>query len=221
MIKKYRILIIEDHQLIIEGYKTALNNIFPNIKNTKFIIQSSRSINNAEIKLEKLTLPYDLIILDLNFPNIENMKFMSSEDLGNKIRKKLPNTPIMIITANGSRYRINSIMESLNPEGYLIKSEITPSDFVNAVHSLLKGKCHYGKSVSKILKKRILKYYEIDSTDILIMQEICNGTKSKNLTKYIPLSKSGIEKRKRKLMELFNSENDRELIMYAKKEGFI
>ena len=65
--------------------------------------------------------------------------------------------------------------------------------------------------------------FHLDNINIQILNEISNGTRAKDLPKYIPLSKSGIEKRVRFMKQYFNivDNENRTLILTAKKMGYI
>lgn len=65
--------------------------------------------------------------------------------------------------------------------------------------------------------------YALDDNDLLLLYEMSNGAKLKDLLKIIPLSKSGIEKKKALLKEKFNITNnsDRDLIIITKQKGYI
>ena len=63
----------------------------------------------------------------------------------------------------------------------------------------------------------------IDSIDRQILYRLSQGVKTSALVKYIPLSISGIEKRKRKLANFFNLDtaNSSKLINCARECGYI
>ena len=66
-------------------------------------------------------------------------------------------------------------------------------------------------------------HYLLDDIDRRILYELSIGTKTKDLPALVPLSLTGIEKRKRLLKQIFDidSTDDRELILAAKEKGFI
>tara|TARA_R110002033_G_C3897081_1_gene239717 strand:+ start:11874 stop:12551 length:678 start_codon:yes stop_codon:yes gene_type:complete len=225
MKKNYSILIVDDHLIIIDGYKTALKFGFSSFSDAKLEIDYAVNFNSAveKIKYSCNTGGYDLIVLDLSLPPCEKYKMNIGEDLGKWIRTHSTETKLLVITSYDDTIRINNVLNLLNPEGFLLKSEISAMDLVTAVHRILVGKLHYGKKISEILKNRHKSNFHLDNISIQILKEISNGTKAKDLTKYIPMSKSGIEKRKRVLKEYFKTktESDRELIMAARERGYI
>tara|TARA_R110002049_G_C8991515_1_gene549089 strand:+ start:231 stop:452 length:222 start_codon:yes stop_codon:yes gene_type:complete len=73
------------------------------------------------------------------------------------------------------------------------------------------------------MRKQVSNDIVIDEIDRRILYELSRGTKMSELPQIIPLSISGIEKRKRVLKELFNldQKDDRGLIRIAEEKGFI
>jgi hypothetical protein len=63
----------------------------------------------------------------------------------------------------------------------------------------------------------------LDDLDIQLLVELSNGAKMKELEQLLPLTKSGIDKRRRLLKEKLNlqSNSDRDLVLKAKEKGFI
>ena len=225
MKKKYSILIVDDHLMIVEGYKTALKFGFSNFSNATLVIDFAVNFNDAieKINYTKTKASYDLIILDLSLPECDKHKMNCGEDLGKWIQSNTPETKLLVITSYNDTIRINNVLSQLNPEGFLLKSEISSMDLVTAVHRVLEGKLHYSTKVTEILKSKNTSNFHLDNISVQILKEISNGTKAKDLPKYVPLSKSGIEKRKRLLKTLFKTqtESDRELIIAARERGYI
>ncbi len=220
MLKTHSILIIDDHPVIVEGYSNALKF---GLDSEKILIDSAHNCENAIEKLKTNNGNYDLVILDISLPSFEKMGINSGEDLGIWIRDKYPKIKILVVTSHYDALRLNSISKNISPEGFLLKSEVDTSDLISALKSIIDGKIALGKRVSKLLLQKSKSKVKIDNLSLKILAELSNGTRTKDLPKYIPLSKSGIEKRKRLLKSYFNSETDtdRELIINAKKRGYL
>lgn len=221
----YRIFIIDDHEIIVDAYKKSLLSHLPSCFNTTFSIDSA---NNCEIAYEKINLlsghqKYDLILLDIILPPCTKHKINSGEELGLLIKKKFPDIKIVVITSLNNNYRLYNILKSLNPIGFLLKVDIDSFKLNKSIELVIKGTTAYSKSVIELMRKRITNSFYIDELDIKILLEISNGTRPIDMTKHIPLSKAGIEKRKRILRQKFDIDNytDRKLILEAKRRGFI
>lgn len=73
------------------------------------------------------------------------------------------------------------------------------------------------------MRNQLSKKYILDKIDRQLLFELSNGAKTKELKEVLFLSIAGIERRKRKLKELFGvkKKSDRELVRVAKNKGFI
>lgn len=236
----YRVLIIDDHPLIAEAYKSALKRINSNEKEYEFIIEEAYDIDSALIKIEKsiqeikensqnknntdrIYKEIDLIFLDIKLPVSSDGNILSGEELGIKIRECLPNVKIIISTTYNDNYRLHSIMKSVKPEGLMVKNDLQPEDLVFAIKSVINNPPYYSKTVLKLIQKQFSNDLILDQIDRKILYELSVGTKTKDLSNFMPLSYAGIEKRKRHLKEIFKIENadDRELLEVAREKGFI
>ncbi|MDA9335026.1 hypothetical protein N9Q89_02570 [Flavobacteriaceae bacterium] len=117
----------------------------------------------------------------------------------------------------------HSILKSLNPDGFLIKSDISPKELIDTIDTILNDPPYYSKTVIKHLRKQVVGGYFLDTIDRKILFELSIGTRMKDLPDILPLSIAGIEKRKRNLKRIFNvnSTDDKELFSIAKEKGFL
>ena len=225
MTQKYNVLIIDDHPLISEAYKSALSYISSTEKSLEFKIEVVNNCKAAYTKIKAATKrkKLDIIFLDIRLPPSESDKIFSGEDLGILIRELLPDSKIIISTTFNNNYRIHSIIRSINPDSFLIKNDITPEELVTAIKTVLVEPPYYSKTVIQLIRKQISSNFLLDKIDRQLLYELSIGSKMKDLPNVLPLSIAGIEKRKRHLKEIFNidSQDDRDLISKAKEKGFI
>jgi len=223
----YKILIVDDHPLIADAYKSALSFISLEQKNISFDINFANDCDTAFKKIKdsssKRNKFYDLVFLDISIPPSEKLRILSGEDIGIKIRDLIPTAKIIISTTFNDNFRMNSIFKSINPDGFLIKNDISPEELVIAIKKVLKEPPYYSKTVTKLLRDSISQTIVLDSIDRELLYELSIGTKMKDLPALLPLSIAGIEKRKRQLKEVFDitEKGDRELVLIAKQKGFI
>lgn len=224
MRKKLEVLIIDDHPLIVDAYKSALTHT-SSISNLDFEISLANDCDSALQKIGEMALEkgIDIIFLDISLPASETKKIFSGEDIGLQVRELLPETKIIISTTFNDNYRLNSIFKSINPDGFLIKNDITPQELVKAIQIVVEDPPYYSKTVTKLLRKLASQSLVLDKIDRELLYELSIGTKMKDLPSILPLSIAGVEKRKRQLKEVFDirKKGDRELVLIAKEKGFI
>ena len=225
MVKTHNVLIIDDHPLISDSYKDAFLDVSTKNEHIEFNIDIANNCDIADekIKIASLGDGLDIVFLDIRLPPSSDKKILSGEDLGIKIRKMIPSTKIIIATTFNDNYRIHSIYDSIKPDGFLIKNDITDKDVVNAIRAVIIDNPYYSTTVVKLMRKHISNSFRVDPTDRQILYQLSIGTKMKDLPGIIHLSMAAIEKRKRILKEQFNIEGqeDKVLIAIAKEKGFI
>ena len=225
MTQKNKVLIIDDHPLICDAYKGALNQVMRENEHINLHIESASDCDSARDMINNTWTQsgWDLVFLDIRLPASRDKKILSGEDLGEMIRKNHPAAKIIVATTFNDNYRIQNIFKSINPEGFLIKNDLDPKELVSAIVKILQGGVHYSNTVSSLMRKRLFNDISVDKIDRQILYEISVGTKMKDMPKVVPLSIAGIEKRKRILKEIFDVEDqgDKALIMKAREKGFI
>ena len=225
MTQPFKVLIIDDHPMIIESYERILGSISSTYSHYTFNIHTACCCDSANKIIDELIDQsiIDLVFLDISLPPSKKGIMTSGEDIGVKLRGIYPNVKIIVATMYNNNYRLINILKSFNPEGLLVKTELGSQDIREAILSILSDTPYYSKSVLKLIRQHVSNDINLDSIDRYLLYQISIGTKTKNLPDYIPLSLSAIEQRKRKLNTAFNTEenSDKTLLKHAKENGFL
>jgi DNA-binding NarL/FixJ family response regulator len=225
MNKKINTLIIEDEPLMIEPMKLALNQLSESNGLLDFDVLTSLDCDTAVHEIERAVKcrPLDLVLLDINLKPSSNGKYLSGEDIGMEIRKYFPNAKIIVLTSHNNNYRLNNILKTLNPDGFLIKSDVDFAKLLDALKTVIDDTPYYSKAILKLMRRHIINDFTLDSIDRQLLYQLSKGAKMKHLSDIIPLSKSAIELRKRNLKDVFGVEegDDMNLLIRAEECGFI
>ncbi len=218
------VLLLDDHPIILETYTKAIFDYASKYSLT-FKICSFSSIESfvIESKENNFISNLNLAILDIRMPKSENNQILSGEDVGLILRQKNKNTRILIITSLTENFRLSSILDRIDPEGLIVKSDLDVNTLLEAIHLVLNQPPFYSRTILNLLRKKSRNKFEIDDLDKKILYEISLGTKMKVMDNKIPLSIPAIEKRKRNLRLLFDVANkgDGALIGAARKYGYL
>ncbi len=218
-------ILIDDHPLIINAYRQALLKIAEDRK-THIDIQVKKDLEEATSLFKSdsdLLKNADIIFLDISLPLGKSKEFLSGEDLGIKIRKENSQIRIFVSTSLNDNFRMHSILRSIDPDGFVIKNDLTPIELIQAIENVLDNPPYYSQSVLQLLRKQISSDQILDDLDRRLLYELSMGTRMKDIPDVLPLSIAGVEKRKRNLKMIFNVEDqgDSGLIKVARAKGFI
>jgi DNA-binding NarL/FixJ family response regulator len=218
------VLIVEDHPLIVEAYKTTFNQYCKQKADYHTNFHLWNDLETASQEINKISLSdIDLVILDMQLPLHKKSKFLSGKEVGIALRKKDANTKIIVITSLYDSYQIYSILKSINPEGLLIKNEIGANELNLALENILAGEAYYSQRVYSLIRNKNNHEIYLEPTDHKLLFELSQGSKTNELPHILHLSKTSVERRKRKIKEIFGvvGENDRKLLDAAREKGFI
>ncbi len=218
-------LIVDDHPIIIEAMTRALNVISKKSHDFEFDIKTANDCDSAALQISKARkyLPFDLVILDINMPPSQNRKLFSGEDIGVRLRRKFSDVKIIVMTSLDDNHVLCNIFKTINPDGFLIKSDIGYDDITKAILDVIEGSPYYSRTVTRLIRNHMSNQIVLDHTDRAILYHLSNGAKMKDLPEAINLSLAGIERRKRHLREVFDTpqKDDKILIERARAKGFV
>ena len=219
LIKK-NILIVDDHPFIIDGYKNAITRYKPDVYEYSFV-QGKDCTTGYNIITNPETAPFDIAFLDISMPAFEEKEIHSGEDLAKLILQKMPHCKIILLTMYTELLKIKTIIRTINPNGLIIKNDLTFDELLFAFDRVMKNDKYYSQSVVKMLNQSTHNSIEIDEFDKQILFHLSKKTPVIEMPQYIPISLNAIEKRKVNLKELLKikSGSDEELIKEAKSKG--
>ncbi|RED45655.1 response regulator [Seonamhaeicola aphaedonensis] len=219
-----KVLIIEDEPLTVDSYLTALKTVSVNI-GILFDVKIAHNCDDAisEINKAKTKDRIDIALLDIRLPRSKKGNFLCGEDLGIKLKRVFGHIKIIVLTGHGNPYRTSSIMKNLNPDGLLIKSDLTMEVLIDSIKTVVSGSTKYSQTVIQNFRKQSTHDFFVDNIDRKLLFELSKGTKMSELPSVIPLCSTALDRRKRLMKEIFNitDKGDRGLLEFAREKGFI
>lgn len=212
---------IDDHPIITEAYSNSIVNFQANNNILNFHIDIASCLDSAMLFLENNS--YEVVFLDISLPVSKNLELTSGEDLGFFIKNKFPQTKIIVNTGYSDPLIIGKLLQNLNPNGFLFKGDVDSKTCPKALVSVISNIPFYSSTILKLIRKKMSSNILLSKTDKTLIYELAKGTKTKDLSKVLFLSVGGVERRKRHLKEIFNTnlKDDYALVIAAKKIGFI
>ena len=219
---KKNIFIVDDHPFIIQGYKNAITRYNPN--EFEFSIIEAKDCKSAyEIITNPETPVFDIAFLDISMPSYEEKGMFSGEDLARLLNQYMPNCKIILLTMYTELLKIKNIIDSINPNGLVIKNDLTFDELLFGFDKVINNETYYSQSIQKMMDLDQNEAIEIDLIDKQILFHISKGTKTKDIPQYVPISLEAIEKRTLNLKKLLGLKDgsDIELVREAKDKGLL
>lgn len=215
------VLAIDDHMVVLEGYRS----IFKMLEGKNFNglgFTKARDCKSGYDVIERhKDNPFDIAVIDYSIPEFPELRLFSGHDVAAHLRKVMPDCKIVMMTMHKEVEIMSSILLNVNPEGFINKSDCNTEEIAECFEAVLEDEIYYSNTISSYIKRQE-KGIMLDEIDTKIIVLLSKGIKTKNLSKYIPLSDSAIEKRKYKVKKMLDVTGDDEsLITEARKQGYI
>lgn len=215
------ILIVDDHPFIIQAYKNALDKYSQ--QGYEFDVVQANNCKSGYENIVDAKKPFDVAFFDISMPEYPEKEIYSGEDLATLMKKEMPGCKVILLTMHTELLKINNIIKNINPNGLIIKNDLTFDELIFAFDKIINNESYYSQTVIKLVGQAQYNNIELDAFDKQILFHLSKGVKTKDLPQYIPLSLSAIEKRKLSIREILEVKGgtDIDLINEAKTKGVI
>ena len=224
MENKTRILVADDHQLVIQGILCSLKEI------GDFDVVTTNNCDTAFelIKAHEKTTPFQILFTDLSFDNTtEETNLDGGEELIKAIKNNEIDIKIAVITGHAETNRVYNVISNLNPNAYLLKSKCDATEIGFAVQKILANDYYYTHEIHQKIMRRNIVQIQMDDIAIQILKELPNHAKISNLEGVIIkaddsfLKLRSIETKLCNLRSDLNAKNNTDLVLKAKELGII
>jgi two-component system, NarL family, response regulator NreC len=218
---KIKILMVDDHPSMIEGYKIILSY---NPFGYEVITTAVYSCEKAyDLVGGKRPQSFNVFFLDYSLPPYEEKEIMNGEDLALLIKKKYPKAKIIILTSHAEAILLYNVIKNVKPNGLLVKSDFTADELLVAFDTVVKGGQYYSHTVKKIMNDVATRPLYLDTINRKIVLLIAQGINTNSIPNHMDISISAVEKRKVFIKEYFGIKkgNDEDIIRVAREKGFV
>jgi len=218
-----RILAVDDHEMTTLGYKYILEDAEFNNFNVRVEIAKSYDIGKEKIEFSARSLRYDIILLDIQLFPPQSKDPRTGVDLGILARKLVPESKLVFMSSFSDNYRINNIFKAVDPEGYMVKSEIDELSLKAMVETVIHRPPYYTSAALAAVRRRMANDIVLDDQDQKILYHLSLGVNTRDIAPLIASANTTVEARKRQLKSIFGIKNgnDLALIEEARKRGFL
>ncbi|GGG51696.1 DNA-binding response regulator [Croceivirga lutea] len=201
---KIRVVIVDDHPLVIEGLKSLLKG-HKDIK-----VEACCTTGNEALEFLKQHQA-DIVLLDINLPDV------SGTEICKVIANEYENTFVIGLSTYGERSIINQMISN-GAKGYLLKN-VTESELVEAISKVYRGHYYYGIEIQKAMANTI--FHTMGNTPRLTKREkqilklIVSGKTTNKIADELFISPLTVETHRRNLMKKMDASNTASLVKIA------
>ena len=205
-----RVLIADDHKIVLEGLKKLLDSEFE----VAGSVEDGRELVKAVEKLRP-----DVIVVDISMPNLNGIEAVR------QIKKEHKEMKVVFLTMHPDVAYATSAFKA-GASGYVLKHS-APDELVTAIRAALKGRTY----VTPLIAGKLLQSYEngahgqaetvlsLTSRQREVLQLLAEGHSVKEIASILNVSIKTVEYHKYRTMEDLGIKTLAELVRYAVKQG--
>lgn len=203
-----KILIADDHFLVLEGLELLLST-FP------FVTKITKAIDHHEVKKELKEDTYDVILLDIHFGKIDGRELIK------ELKDLHPSTKIIALTSQSDGTTIKSSI-SAGFDGYLLKID-GREEIENALSCVMKGEKYFSPKTQQVFfeTQTIQKKVDLTERELEILQLIVEEKTTKEIADQLCLSEKTIETHRGNLMLKLEARNIAGMVRRAIMDGLV
>lgn len=209
--REIRILLVDDHDLVLQGLKRIVECSLPEIKNV------CTASSGQEALLLIASQRFNLFVLDMELPDISGM------DIIVRIREKDPQARIIVNTMHEEIWFIKNLIQC-SVDGILFKS-IDSTKIAEAIRRVLDGEtyyCPYAEHVRAQMKRSDEgRREELTLRELDVLKRISEGKNTQEIAQELCVSTNTVDTHRRHLMDKLDARNVADLIMTAISKGII
>lgn len=211
--KKYSIILADDHQFLLEGLLSILK------QQPSFEIVATAQ-NGFELIDAVLQHRPDLVILDMNMPGYDGLQCLD------RIKADFPKTKVLVLTNYNQPELVNEVKKR-KAEGYLIKNS-SAGELTEVISKILDGQMHFpapGQLQAirddSFFLDGFLKKYQLTKREVEIISLVCQELSNKEIADKLFLSELTIKTHRRNILRKLDIKNVAGLVNFAKENRLL
>jgi len=210
--KRTRIVLADDHTLVLEGLHKLLEN--------EYDIVGMAEDGRTLLKVAQEQYP-DVVVLDISMPQLNGL------DAARQLHKLLPTCKIIFLTMHADPTYAKEAFQA-GASGYLLKRSAA-SELILAIHAVLKDQCYVTPEITKDVLLPLFTESEqslnvespLTKRQREVLQLVAEGKSVKDIANSLNISSKTVEYHKTKLMRELDLYSTVELTKYAVAKGIV
>lgn len=206
-----RILIIDDHQLFIDG----IHHIVERLDKEVEVIDANRA--ETAIGILESGQVFDLILIDLRMPGMDGMSILQ------RMHERNTWLPLVVISAEEDARRIRAVLDA-GALGFIPKSH-NSQQMLSALHSVLEGDIYIPADIEKKINMLESRRSSIDhlitKRQYEVLELLAKGYSNKQIAASLFLTEHTVKAHLSALFSAFQARNRTECVQLASRRGVL
>jgi DNA-binding NarL/FixJ family response regulator len=207
---KPRLLIADDHTILLEGLKVLLA--------PEFEVVATAGDGRAVLEAAEKHRP-DVILLDISMPGLNGI------EAARRLRPSNPDSKLIILTMHGDLSFVSAAFEA-GASGYVLKQSAA-SELVTALRDVARGRRYISSAIQQRLGTETPAFLrrskelsaDLTSRQREVLQLVAEGRARKEIAEILGVSIKTVEFHKQKITEKLGLHTDAALTAYAIRHG--
>jgi two-component system nitrate/nitrite response regulator NarL len=210
-----KIIIADDHHLFIEG----IHSLIKSMKNMEVVAEVA---NGKELLAKLVTTPCDIILMDINMPEMDGIEATK------QVRANYPGIKILMLTMFSNKEYIEKLLR-VGANGYLLKNTGI-EELKTAIETVVSGESYFSKEVTERIMEGLQKkkaaernthLIELTEREIDVLKLIVQECTTAEIAEKLFISTHTVETHRKNLISKLNVRNIAGLVKYAMQNGLV
>jgi DNA-binding NarL/FixJ family response regulator len=201
-----RVLIADDHRLMVEGTKQALE------RAGGFEVVGE-AVNGVQVLPLIRRLKPQLVLLDLRMPQMDGLECLS------KIRKEHPDIKVAILSVSQEPDTIQSALKR-GASAYIVKS-VDPDDLAAALRQAIDGNVFTTAGVTEEPGQRAARDAGLTERELMIVRAVARGLSNEAIAKELWVAEQTVKFHLTNIYRKLGVSNRTEAARYAFERGLV
>lgn len=210
----YRIWILEDHQIFAKQIRRLIDG--------EDDLECAYHFSTPDEFFEKLdyTTDYpDVLLLDLGLPRMDGLEVLV------KVREKLPNLKVLILSAFDDRERVYRAICN-GASGYLLKTA-DPDEILDGIHDVIHGAAALSSAIATMILTGFSKHGPVEEVEALttreeeVLKSLVKGYTKKEIGEELFISAHTVDMHLRSVYRKLHVRSQTEAVSKAIRQGIV
>jgi DNA-binding NarL/FixJ family response regulator len=210
---KLKILIVDDHQILIDGIEAMLQDV----DNFEVV----HKLLDGKVALSYLAHnPVDILLTDLYMPK------MTGIELTQKVKKDFPDVKVLALSVSYDVSIVHDLMDA-GISGFILKT-IGRGELIEAINEVSRGNVYFSREVSNEILRSLAnrndseeETYRLTDREIEILKLIAQEFSNADIAKQLYISERTVETHRKNIYRKTNTKTIVGLIKYAVERKLI